>query len=350
MMRIRCRGAVQEDARKVVVWDWKTGDLVRLMKFEYRVAMFLTLPLQMLNLSSTNRYPLSGGNATVTFLDEFRMMVLTHGTSSVPEFTIFDTFVPRNHPVRSRRFCVPQRYRDWIPVLHVDGDRCLGSLDRPLMTDPTQAILVITLVSPNGPRVFLIVRIQTLIKCVYSTNPDTCVPWEEWGRGGAVMELLDSTSAYKGPYLSIQGVRAICVNATLGVDGLPRPQLQLHTFDLSRRGWSTLPLWDEGDETVRKVLFEDGRQFFLQGGGRIAESRFDPLRDGEFMYLVSRFHRWGGDGMLTPGKGQLYPFRRRVARLEVGLSLLVLPGEATRIRALYGESIVPLYMLELDFC
>ena len=335
MMRIRCRGAVQEDARKVVVWDWKTGDLVRLMKFEYRVAMFLTLPLQMLNLSSTNRYPLSGGNATVTFLDEFRMMVLTHGTSSVPEFTIFDTLGPSNHQVRSRRFCVPQRYHDWIPALHVDGDRCLGSLDRPLMTDPAQAVLVITLVSPDGPRVLLIVRVRTLIECVHSMSPDTCLPWEEWGRGGAVMELLDCTSGYKGPYLSIQGVRVTCVNATLGVNGLPPPQLQMHTFDLSRRSWSTLQLWDEGNGTGRKVLFEDGRQFLLQGGRRIVESQFDSLRDGEFMYLVSRSHRCGNDGTLTSGKGQLHPFRRRVARLGAGLNLPVLPGEPTRIGALH---------------
>ena len=227
------------------------------------------------------------------------MIFLTPDTPPIPEFTIFDTLVPPNHKARLRRFCMPERYRDWFPVLCADGDRYLGTLDRPLTTDPAQAILVIKLVSPDGPRVLLIVRIQTLIKCVHSMSPDTCSPWEEWGRGAAVMEVPTHASAYEGPFLLIQGVRVTWVNATPGVDGLFLPNLC--SFDLGRRGWSILPLRDEGNGTERRLSFEDGQQISLQGNDGMVESRFDHLEEGKFMYLVSHSCCWKRYGTLMPG-------------------------------------------------
>jgi len=261
----------------------------------------LTLALQVLNhISPKNRRASGRENITITFLDEFRIILLTPATPPVPEFTVFDTLVPPGHQVRSRRFCVPTGYRDWYPVLHADGDRCLGTLGRPLTTDPAQAVLVIKLVSPDGPRVLLIVRIQTLIECVHSTSPDTCAPWEEWGRGAAVMEVPECASAYEGPFPLIQGVRVTWANSTPGVDGLYLPHLC--SFDLSRRSWSTLPLRDEGNGTERRVAFEDGRRVSLQGNEGMIESRFDPLGDGKFMHLVSRSPRWKHGGMLMLGE------------------------------------------------
>jgi len=260
------------------------------------------------HLSSRNKRPFGREDITVTFLDEFRVISLAPSTSPIPEFTIFDTLVPHNHQARSRRFCVPPRYHDWFPVLYVDGDRCLGTLDRPLTTDPTQAVLVIKLVSPDGPRVLLIVQIQALIECVHSMSPDTCVPWEEWGRGAAVMDVPGWASAYEGPFPLVQGVHVTWVNATPGVDGLHRPHLC--SFDLSRRGRSMLPLRDEGNGTERRVAFEDGRQILLQGNEGMVESQFDPLGDGKFMFFVSYSCRWRSGGTLMPGKGQLHqPWR-----------------------------------------
>ena len=219
----------------------------------------------------------------------------------VADFTIFDTFVPPNHQVHSRRFCVPTRYRDWFAVLHVDGDRCLGTLGKPLATDPAQAVLAIGLVSPDGLQVLLIVKIQTLIEYVRSMHmdSDTRVPWEEWGSGAAVMEVPGCICAYEGPFLFIQGVRMTWVYVTPGVDGLYHPHLC--SFDLSRRGWNILPFRDEGNGTERRVLFEDGRQISLQGHEGMVESQFDSLGDGKFMYLVSRSRRWKSGETLMPG-------------------------------------------------
>ena len=137
----------------------------------------------MLDLPSMDGSSVVGRNASATFLDEFRMMVLTpQSTPDVPEFTVFDTLVSRSHQANSRRFCGPPRYRGWLPSVHVDSDRCLGTLDwdRPFTTDPTQAVLVVKLVGPNGSKVLLVVRIQTLIEHLRSTT-DACVPWDVWG-------------------------------------------------------------------------------------------------------------------------------------------------------------------------
>ena len=230
----------------------------------------------------------------VAFLDEFRVMVFA---PDVPEFTLFDTHVPPGHPVNSRRFRIPLRYHDWFPYVHVDSDGCLGTLDRdrPLTTDPAQAVLVVKLVSPQGRHVLLTVRIETLIEHVCSMNPDACVPWGVWGRGVAVVEIPSLCSGnYR--YLSVHGVRLILA----GMRTLPgahghHPHLRI--FDFSQWGWSTLPPWQEIDEAERRVPFEDGQDFLLGGNddSGMAEWGFNKLGDETFMYLVSHFRRWKSD-------------------------------------------------------
>jgi len=235
-----------------------------------------------------------GRKTHVTFLDEFRMMVLTPQIApDVLEFILFDTLVPRGHPVISRRFCLPSRYRDWFPSVHVDGDRCLGTpdRDRPLIADPTQAVLVVKL-DNNGPCVLLVVRIQTLIEHVRSTGADTCVPWDVWGRGAGVMHVPMYGRASGGPYPLVQGVRMLLVKHCTTPGCGNHDHLHLCTFDLSRRGRSILPLWDGGGGTERRVSFEDRQNSLLHEDERMVAWWFDAVGDGKLTYLVSRFRRW----------------------------------------------------------
>ena len=267
-------------------------------------------------------------NTIATFLDEFRMMVLTpRSTPDAPEFSIFNTLIPHNHPGNSWRFCAPSRYHHWLPSVHVDSDRCLGSLDRdrPFTTDPTQAVLAVKLVSPNGSSVSLVVRIQTLIEHVHSTA-DARVPWDVWGRNSVVIEVLTPSYARSGPCPLVQGVHAIFVK--LPPAGRNHHHPHFLTFDLSRRGWSILPLWD-GDGTERRAIFEDGRKFLLQGGGSVVRWRIYSLGDDKLMYLVSCFRRWESTSRLMPSQDQLSSFGWCVARLGVCLSgSLALPKVA----------------------
>ena len=78
--------------------------------------------------------------------------------------------------------------------MFVDGDWFLGTLnrDRPLTTDPAQAVFVLRLFGRQGLCILLIVWIQTLIEHVRSASTDTCVPWDEWGRDVAVMVIWES--------------------------------------------------------------------------------------------------------------------------------------------------------------
>jgi len=206
------------------------------------------------------------------------------------EFTLFDTLVPRGHPVNSRRFCLPPRYHNWFPYIHVDRDRCLGTLGRDgsITTDPTQAVLVIKLVSYHEPRILLIVRIQTLIEHVRSTGTEACVSWDAWGRDAAVMEVPIRGSARGGPYPLVQGVHVILVekSPSPSPDG-PRLHLCICPFDLSRRSYSALPLWDGDGGTEREVSFEGRQPLSLQRDDGIVERRIGSLGDGKFVYQVS---------------------------------------------------------------
>ena len=106
------------------VWDWKTGDLVGCCGSNNHT--LLTSPHQVLELPPTRGGVLVGGNTGVFFLDEFRVVVSIPNYPDVPEFTLFNTLIPCG----SRRFRVSPRYHGWWLCAHVDGDRCLGTLDQ----------------------------------------------------------------------------------------------------------------------------------------------------------------------------------------------------------------------------
>ena len=250
----------------------------------------LTSPPQILNLPPADRNPSIGQATQAIFLDEFRIMVLTPDSTPVPEFALFDTLVPYGDPGNLRRFRIPPRYHGWSPVIHVDDDRCLGTPDRdtPFITDITQAVLVIRLISPGGLRNLLIVRIQAFFEHTDSMNAGGYIPWDRWGRGVAIMEVPEGTIIDGGPYPLVQGphLNFVWMHATPGVDGI-RPHLC--TFDFSRRGWSVLPLQDTVDGVERRVLLGDGRQMLLQGDDTMIESLFDSLGGARFTYAVSNF-------------------------------------------------------------
>ena len=230
----------------------------------------------------------------MTFLDEFWMIVSTPENTPVPEFALFHTGAPQNHPAASRQFRVPLKYRDWSLFVHVDSDRCLGALDRdrPLTTDPTQAVFVAELVGSRGPRVLLIVRMQTLIEHVRSASADACVPWDVWGSGAVVLGASSSDGAYGYPLPLVHGTRVIAVQRSTSISGPDVYHHNLRTFDFSQWGWSVLPLCDEGSGTERRVAFRDGRSLLLQGNEDMDEWKFHSLSDGRIMYLVSRFRHW----------------------------------------------------------
>jgi len=271
----------------------------------------------MLDLPSADGSSAVEQNTSATFLDEFRVMVLTpQNTLGVPEFTVFDTLVPRDHPANSRRFCAPLRYHHWFPSVHVDSDRCLGTLDRdkPFSTDPTQAVFTVQLVRRNGPSVSLVVRIQTLIEHLRSTA-DACVPWDVWGRDSTVIEAPMPNRSHCSPYPIVRGVRVILVEPYAAHD----PYLHFFAFDLSRRGRSVLPLLD-GDGAERTASFKNAQNFLLQQDGVVVEWDIQLLGDDKFMSLVSRFRQWKSGGRLMPLQDQVCWSEGRAARLGASLS------------------------------
>ena len=276
----------------------------------------LTSPHQVLELPPTRGGVLVGGNTGVFFLDEFRVVVSTPNYMDVPEFTLFNTLIPCG----SRLFRVSPRYHGWWLCAHVDGDRCLGTLDqhKPHITDPAQAVLVVDLVS-NGERVLIIVQIQTLMEHLFSTSAGACVPWDEWRTGAVVMKVLHrgSGSACSSPL--VQGVRVTLVKAhiTPAIDG-NHFDFYLCTFDFSRRGLGALPLLDEGDGAERRALFEDGRDIWIQGHDEMTRWKFNSLCDSNFMYLVSSFRRQDSVRLMV-WKGRIIHLGQRVTCLGVGL-------------------------------
>ena len=177
---------------------------------------------------------------------------------AVPEFILIDTLTPRDHPLNLRRFRVPSRFRGWRPSVHVDGDRCLGTLDRyrPLITDPTEAIFVLELVARDDQRVLIVVRIQTLIEHLCSVSTDGCVPWDEWKRGAVVMKVPQVPRRghdYTGSKPFVHGVHVVLMEQYTA-DDVERSQDSFHlrTFDFSRWGCGTLRRrqWSRAEDLV----------------------------------------------------------------------------------------------------
>ena len=271
------------ETSRLFVWDWKTGDLVRLLRLEQ--PCFTDFTSQVLDLPSEDESVHIGWGTEIFFLDEFRMMVSTPGFPDVPEFTLFNTLTPGGHPASSRRFRVPQEYRGKPAFVFVDPHRCLGThdRDRPLITDPTQAVLVMELVD-DWQRILVIVRIQTLVGHLHSVDTDGCVSWDEWKRGAAVMKVERRSGRSWGPF--VQGVHVVLVEERIP-PGVGR-KVCLSTFDFSRWGYGTVPP-ERGDEIDR---VSHKRDFFLPNIEMMGICTLELLDDNSFVYLDTVSHIW----------------------------------------------------------
>lgn len=192
------------------------------------------------------------------------MITARDTVTDAPKFTVYNTLIPQDHPMSSRTFVLPPVYHDRVPRIHADRDRSLGTPNRdgPLITDPTQAILVLELLkSRHEHSILLVVQIQPLIDRVCSTRTDVHIPWDEWGRGSVIIE---KPPRY-GSFIHIHGTHLVALETPYhwqrGRRGYPR----VRVFDFSRNGRSALPLRDgEGGGTERKVMFSDGSEFVLE--------------------------------------------------------------------------------------
>ena len=221
-------------------------------------------PFQVLELSTTNWNELV--SPRVILLDEFRILVSVRDPdTNAPKLTVFNTVTPRSDPSNSRQFSLPPQYCDGHALIHADQGRSLGALngDGPLVTDPTQAILVVEIVRL---RLLLIVRIQTLVERVCSTRAEVEIPWDEWGRG--VVSMKTPQASYDSP-ICVHGTHLMVVK-TPSWHGLSDYN-RVRTFDFGRRGCGTLPFLDEeGGGTERRAAFEDGQELTLDESGDVA--------------------------------------------------------------------------------
>jgi len=268
----------------ILVWDWKTGDLVRVLWVRW--LSFLTSPPQVLELSSTDGSGLVGRDTKVTFLDEFRMMVSTpERNDELAELVLINTLLPQDHPRNLRRFHIPPRYRKWFSFVITDRDGSLGTQDGSIMIDPAQTILVVDLFECGEPlHIFLVLRKQALITRACSMSSDTHIPWDEWGRDVMIMEM-----PMHDAYLLVQGVHVIVVKTRTPISG-DTNHLRLRAFDFSLRGCSTL--WDKGGRAGRADFYEGGWDFLLEGSRGVPTWGLNSLGNGTFYSLVSFPCRW----------------------------------------------------------
>lgn len=152
-------------------------------------------------LSSSNASSWVGGLQALTYLGDLPpegLIAVTFQVERVNVQTMRDTLVPRDQ----------WTHDDWFPSVHVDSDRCFGTLDRdgPLTTDPAWTVLAVKLLSHHGRCVLLTVRIHTFIERGCSRNPDACVPWDVWG-----MTVMEIPTPRSGNITLVQGVRVILV-------------------------------------------------------------------------------------------------------------------------------------------
>ena len=213
-------------------------------------------------------------------------MVVLVDKSDVTELIVFNTLIPQSHPGNSRRLGLPRMVHHWDAKIHIDHDRPLGTPtgDEPLIADPTQAVLFMELTKDWEPQVFLVVRTQALIEQTCSTHPNPYLPWDKWGMDSVVMEDL-----VVEPYVFVHGARVMMVQCLTGDPNPPGWYYNVQTFDFSRRGCSSLPLWGgEGGGTERSVRFEGEGGIRLEPGdlmGPAGELR--SFSDGNLFCIVS---------------------------------------------------------------
>lgn len=266
------------DEERIIVWDWKTGNLVRLCSLSGHP--LLTSSAQVLNLSSANGSGLAETMTQVIFLDEFRLAVL-HRESGVTELAVFNTLVPQDHPGNLQRLGLPPDTHDRSVYLYVDHARQLGTpnRDETLVADPAQAVFVIGLAGCSTPPHLLVIRTQTLIDQVCSVRTDSCVPWDQWERDSVVMEAPEYRERSS---IFIHGAQVMVVRPGSLSWPLTRHRFHIHTFNFGRRG-------SPPHRGGREILFEGGVKFRPQSGDGINSSNgLQSLSGGSLFHLVSR--------------------------------------------------------------
>jgi len=269
---------------KLIVWNWKTGELVRFRDLSAHTS--LNLP-QVLDLSSMG---ITRGTRAI-FLDEFCVAVIL-GRSAITELAVFNTLVPQDHPGYLQRLAFPLEFRRHKRAnVHLDHDRDLGtpSDDEGLLPDPAQAVLVIDLWGDGEPHVLFVVRTQALVEQVHSVRTDSPVPWDEWGRDAVVIEVQNDDSHSIFAFVHSAQVKIARWSGVLG-------RYDVRTFDFSQRGRSSLPLRG-GADAERRVLFEAGVNLkFGSDDGSSPWGELKPLSDGSLFDLVSRLtHHIGSE-------------------------------------------------------
>jgi len=107
------------DVCEIVVWNWKTGELVRFHDLSGHTS--LNLP-QVFDLS---RSELIGVGPKAVFLDEFRVAVVLYDLFAT-ELAVFNTLIPQDHPVYLQRLAFPPEFSHRHTQLHVDHSYSQG--------------------------------------------------------------------------------------------------------------------------------------------------------------------------------------------------------------------------------
>jgi hypothetical protein len=273
---------------RIIVWDWKTGDLVRLCGLSGHP--LLTSPAQVLNLSSADGSGLAETMTQVVFLDEFRLAVL-HRESGVAELAVFNTLFPQDHPGNVQRLGLPPDAHNRGAYIYVDHARQLGTpnKDDTLIADPAQAVFVVGLGECCTPQLLLVIRTQTLIEQVCSVRADSRVPWDQWERDAVVVEAPmyreESSIFIHGAQVMV--VRPISPNLLSA-----RHWSHIYTFNFGRHG----SLQHRGGT---EILFGDGVNSRLPWGDGINLSdELRSLSDGSLFHLVSRLSQSAGSEVI----------------------------------------------------
>lgn len=268
---------------RLVLWNWETGDLVRRQGCG---RAFLTSPPQVFDRSSADGSGFIRWCSQTAFLDEFRIMVGPwNNLQEVPEFIVFNTFFPQEHPRNVRRFKLPPKCHGRSVLAYLDRGRSQGGVNRdgPLIVDPAQTILVIELwPTPTEKHALIILRIQPLVERAGSIRTEVEIPWDEWGRGATIMDVPINNH---NSSTIVHGARMLMIHYT-GHD--QNEHHRIHIFDFSRRGSPSLPVLGGSDGGIeRKAVFEDGRSCLFKDGDGMSSWGLQSLGDSLVFYIVS---------------------------------------------------------------
>ena len=270
--------------RMILVWDWKTGELVRSCSSNGYIS--LNSPYQVLDLLSTGGRGLLGLNPQVVFLDEFRMALIP-SELDITELAVFNTLIPQDHPGNLQRFGFPPEFRNWRARIFVDHDRDLGTpnRDEALIADPAQGVLVMDLLQFFGPHTLLVVRTQ-IFDQPYSVHGDSgVVPWAEWGR---YVVALAPEVHLRELFTFVHGAQVVVAWAIYGDNWYQpgNPCYHVRTFNFGQG--SPLPLRRGDNGTGWTALFEDGVSFTFESGiDTRGKDELRSLSNGSLFYLVS---------------------------------------------------------------